>query len=310
MRYIEAVDRLRSFSAAAKELGISQPSVSNAIAAFETEIGVTLFDRTTRGVEPTVSGRVIIESIRSVLQSTSRLEKCVQVMHEPERKTLRLAFSPAVESNIVLGLAAQYSRSLPDVELVFKECTVDDLEERVGNQTVDVIFAPRNVAREHWKCCKLYSDTLRYVPSGAWTNGASSVSLREIAQRRIVLTKPICGLAQAIKGLFEQAGLALDEYPGKAISYSVLLEWAALGLGGAILPELKLGADAHKYPVLTDGVRPIQLTYSAMWHPSHLVASHVGEFVSMIARGSARNLELLSTSISSTGGAPARRQLG
>jgi DNA-binding transcriptional LysR family regulator len=96
-----------------------------------------------------------------------------------------------------------------------------------------------------------------------------------------VLTVDSCGLAPATRELFEQARIAVREYPGHAMTYAALEQWADLGIGGAILPasHVRQGPSA---PVLRDS-KPVELTYEAVWRKDLLVAQHAKEFVRYLA---------------------------
>lgn len=60
LRYAQAVAETHSFSAAAREYGVTQPALSNGIAKLEDRLGEQLFDRSTQGVTPTSFGLHIL----------------------------------------------------------------------------------------------------------------------------------------------------------------------------------------------------------------------------------------------------------
>lgn len=66
LEYFVAVARLRSMTAAAAELGIAQPTLTKSIGALEQELGVKLFQRLARGVEPTDFGQILLRHAESV----------------------------------------------------------------------------------------------------------------------------------------------------------------------------------------------------------------------------------------------------
>ncbi|MEM8701446.1 MAG: LysR substrate-binding domain-containing protein, partial [Pseudomonadota bacterium] len=68
LRSFEAASRLRSFTAAGNELGLTQAAVSTHINALETQLGHQLFERTTRKIELTASGRAYLPAVRKALQ--------------------------------------------------------------------------------------------------------------------------------------------------------------------------------------------------------------------------------------------------
>lgn len=80
-----------SFSGAAQELGLSKATVSKAISRLETELGVSLFHRTSRRLALTGSGEGLIEQARSLLNSGRQVEECGREGAVMPAGTVRLA---------------------------------------------------------------------------------------------------------------------------------------------------------------------------------------------------------------------------
>ena len=70
LRYLVNLDKERHFGRAAKRLHIAQPPLSQQIRQFEEQLGVKLFDRTTRRVDLTAAGALMLERGRSILVAT------------------------------------------------------------------------------------------------------------------------------------------------------------------------------------------------------------------------------------------------
>ena len=75
MQYILAVLKEGSFTAAARKLYISQPSLSQAIKAAETSLGAAIFDRSTDPVSLTPAGRLYVEAADQISSISSRISK-------------------------------------------------------------------------------------------------------------------------------------------------------------------------------------------------------------------------------------------
>jgi DNA-binding transcriptional LysR family regulator len=288
LTYFAAVAEAGSFTAAARNLSVRQPTVSAAVAEFEAFVGTTVFQRSRAGVELTPAGRDLLVRVRSVLSALDDVKEGVARLRDPEVKLLRLAYSPVLDVRSLSRLAEPFVAEHAEVEVVFKECQVGEVQGRVEAQQADIVCAPRGIGSPDWMRCTLYRERLRYVPPGGARPGLPvRTGLREIARDRLLLPQGVCGLADATRAMFSGAGLAIDEYPGRAISYGALEDWAELGLGGAILPESKVrSADPLPVVMLTDG--PAMLTYDAMW-PRDSLANHV--------RGFARKLPALARSL-------------
>lgn len=281
LRSAALVAELGSFSGAARRCGVSQPTVSANISELEGILGVRLFRRTTRRVELSAFGRTLLPVIADVLASADALQSGAYVLRNPEQKLLRIALSPLIDSRRLAHLLQPYRDDRPDVEIVFKECDVAGLENRLDQEQADVVFGvdiPGKAGRER---CLIYTDILRYLPRGGTDADTvqREIDVRMLADEVLVLTVGACGLAPATRALFNKAGVALQEYRGQAMSYSALQEWADLGIGAAILPETRISGPAGRFPEISIDGQPARLTYEAVWNRSTSAMPHIRDCV-------------------------------
>ena len=280
LRYAKIVAATGSFSAAARDCGVSQPTVSNAISDLESDLGAKLFKRTTRRVELTSFGKNIVRYIEGVLSSVSDLEQHADAFLNPQRTLLRVAFSPIIDSGRLMALFEPFKQGRPDLEIIYKECAVEDLEARLDSEQVDVICGIRLANTSGRGRCELYRDVLHYLPRGGLEtySGPRNITPSDMARETLILTVGTCGLAPATREMFRRGRLKLNEYPGQALSYHVLQEWAQLGLGAAILPESRIAGNAQAYPVVMSNRRPVMIHYEAVWDHRVSSSKHIKAF--------------------------------
>src|SRR3954462_49526 len=89
-----AVAHERSFSRAARELALSQPSVSNQVAALEREIGVRLLDREPGGLKLTPEGEVLLEHADAIAERFQLADEQLAVAASAQRTRLRIGAFP------------------------------------------------------------------------------------------------------------------------------------------------------------------------------------------------------------------------
>jgi DNA-binding transcriptional LysR family regulator len=112
-----AVADERSFTKAAKRLGVSQSALSHAIRGLEEQLGVRLLARTTRSVAPTAAGEQLIAELRPALGGIrGALEKIAGSRGAP-RGRLRLQVSPLALRMVVAPKLPQFARAYPDIVL-------------------------------------------------------------------------------------------------------------------------------------------------------------------------------------------------
>jgi DNA-binding transcriptional LysR family regulator len=126
-----AVARLRGFSSAARELGVSRSAVSQAVRQLEEQLGVVLFNRTTRSVALTDAGRRLVEGAGPALAQT--VATLAEVSAQPGEAVGRLRLSvprvalPFVIEPVVPAFRARHPRI--DVDVVVEDRLVDIVAE-------------------------------------------------------------------------------------------------------------------------------------------------------------------------------------
>jgi DNA-binding transcriptional LysR family regulator len=120
LRYFVAVAEEEHFGRAAARLHMSTPPLSQRIAEFETELGLVLFERTSRKVALTDAGRRLLDEARLVLRSVDRLEQVAAQLASPGIKeaTARLSIGFCHGAETIARLAARrFHERRPDVAI-------------------------------------------------------------------------------------------------------------------------------------------------------------------------------------------------
>src|SRR4051794_21352038 len=118
-----AIAEERSFTKAAKRLGVSPSAMSHAIRGLEEDLGVRLLSRTTRSVAPTEAGERLLTRLRPALHDVQDILDELSGLRDKPVGRVRLLV-PRVAGTAVLGpKLAQYTRDYPDVVL---DVTADD----------------------------------------------------------------------------------------------------------------------------------------------------------------------------------------
>lgn len=96
LRAFVAIARKRHFGSAAGELGVSQPSLSQALSMLEEGLGVRLVERNTRKVLLTPEGDALLEKAISALNAVDEFTSAASGVRDPFAQTLRLGLIPTV----------------------------------------------------------------------------------------------------------------------------------------------------------------------------------------------------------------------
>jgi DNA-binding transcriptional LysR family regulator len=294
--FANAVASTGSFTAAAAKCCVTQPTLSNGIAQLENELGQRLFVRTTRKVSLTPFGVHVLPYIGDVLSAQASLVHRARASLSPDKYLVRIGTSPLVGGNLLRLMIEPFRQRNPDVDVVLREKNMTDLHRMLDDGLLDFVFGVADVHKGSRIATLLYEEPLLFIPRGAvWSNGPRprSVQLKDIAEETYVMVPDACGLSRATRTLFRSQRRKLQEYSGEAMSYRVLEEWAALGIGAAILPKSKVAASRHAALPITDkSGRGVTIGFEAIWsrtgtHPPHLreFANHLRKVVPGIVDG-------------------------
>lgn len=136
--YVMAIAEEKSFSAAAKKLYISQPSLSQYIMRLEKQLGIKLFDRTTNPLVLTYAGEKYLESAKNILNLESRLRRELGDIADSKKGRLTIGISIPTESYILPLLLPEFHKQFPGIDIVIKEHSSEHLEALLMEGKVDI----------------------------------------------------------------------------------------------------------------------------------------------------------------------------
>src|SRR5215831_13104398 len=136
LRLFVRVARSGSFSRAARELGISQPSASRTVALLEKDIGATLFTRSTRALSLTEAGAVYLTRVEAALAALDEADHAVRGTGEL-RGLLRIAASSSFTEHMVIPRLADFLERNPKLRVVL---LINDQRQALVTEGVDVAF--------------------------------------------------------------------------------------------------------------------------------------------------------------------------
>lgn len=117
LHYFLAVAEERHFGRAAERLHIAQPPLSHAVKQLEGELGVTLFERTTRRVDLTPAGELLLERARGILAAVESARTDVARAEAGDLGRIALGFTGSTTYELLPRLSRVLREELPDVEL-------------------------------------------------------------------------------------------------------------------------------------------------------------------------------------------------
>lgn len=263
LRYAQAVAETKSFSAAAKAYGVTQPALSNGIARLEERFGARLFDRSPRGVTKTAFGARILPLIDNALSGLDAIAVEAQRLTSGDQNKIRMGVSPLIGPHLV-ARAFSAVRELPKPrDLVLREADMEELREALLAGELDLVLMPAVAPLPRFDHMIIDAEPLVVIDPMCQTG--APVDLASAGADKFIMVPDTCGLTRFTNDLFKSHEMAIHAYPGEPASYRVLEEWVSLGLGSAILPVSKLTSPDVPYRPLIDDGNEVEIFYEAVW---------------------------------------------
>ena len=139
-KYVYEVYKERSFTKAAQNLYISQPSLSARIKKIEEIIGEPLFDSSTTPLQLTEVGKVYIEAAEEITQIEQRVENYINDLAGLKTGNLAVGASTLFAAYVVPSLITQFNQKFPDVHIQLIEGNTAELEEMLGSNALDFVI--------------------------------------------------------------------------------------------------------------------------------------------------------------------------
>jgi hypothetical protein len=125
------------------------------------------------------------------------------------------------------------------------------------------LFVPKGFEMRLAGKAKFYTEDLFFLPRETSLTDHridKIVNLDKICDEVFTTAGEGCGLASSLREMFRTAGYEFRQYAGQAVSYSVLEDWASLGIGATILPRSKISKNSSNARALFLEGKPASIT--------------------------------------------------
>lgn len=274
-----------NFRAAAQTLHVSQPALSRTIKVIEDTIGARLFDRDTRHVEVTPTGRELLPIAMRILENFNSSFSELSQFLEGRSGHVTVAALPSIGVALLPDAIAAFRHHSQQVQFSLLEGPAEVLRAAVDEGRADFGISVRPGSNEPMQYRHLFDDPFvllcrRDDPLAEW----SSVSWSVFASRPFIASgfkssiRPITDAAFLQKGLHVVPAL---EYPSIAASGALV----AAGLGVTALPRLALAL------IKSDVLVAVPLQHPSLSRPIGLV-TRIGRSLSPVTRAFMDSLQL------------------
>jgi DNA-binding transcriptional LysR family regulator len=242
-----------NFRQSARDLGISQPTVSARIRHLEDVLGVRLFHRTTRRVTITDAGERLRARVERMVLETRLLVTEFREEAQLRRGRLVIGASPSVAASFLPRAISDFRRRWPDVEVELLDDFYGQAMDRLSRGDVDLAVSPYVSTDGALQFDPLIEDRFRLaVADGHPLVGRGSVTIADIAGETLISMPPESAAWATLRRAFERAGHSYT--PAFMTRYSLtMVALIRQGIGIGLVSDLvmqALDADGlHMIPV-------------------------------------------------------------
>ena len=270
--YMKTIAEKGGITAAAKQLYISQPSLSQMLRQIEEEAGVPLFDRSSLSFRPTYAGERYLHAASVLLNTNEILENELREIRGEERGRLRLGISMLRSAQLLPCILPEFASRFPKVEVALQEAGSAKLEQLLQEGSVDMALAsiePNNPLLEYRLLQKERIGILAgpASPLAQRFPPGTAISLKETENGRFVALKAGHSVRVIQDRLFQEHGL----HPGFFLETDNMetAQQIALRCGCYLLcPDSYLPSGAPFYPL--DGYESRRHFYACLRKKEHV----------------------------------------
>lgn len=145
LRAFVATAKAGSFSAAAKQLHVTQSALSVLVKDLEGDLGVRLLDRTTRNVRVSEVGQAFLPLVSRILQDLEHAIRGVADLRDLKRGVARIAAPQLMSVTLVPSVLATHRARYPGVEVRIVECLMEEVEAKLVSGEADLSVGPERI---------------------------------------------------------------------------------------------------------------------------------------------------------------------
>ena len=287
IRFVVAVAEVGSMAKAAGELGVTQSAVSQVIAGLEADLGVQLFDRSRRGVTPTVYGEALIRRGLAALDEIRTGLEEIDFLKNDGRGVIRIGCPETLAASVLPLALETFSKQLPAVTVEVETFTGAEAADKLLDRSIDLVLARDGpglnalLNASDFQVTRLFEDKLKIVVGNTsrWAK-IRHVSLEDLADAPWIVL-PYGWGEGVLPEAFAAKGLPAPHIALKTFSIHLRLHLLATGQYVTALPQsvFRLHADRFGLKELALALPPLPYGVALVTLKNRTLTRTVDQFI-------------------------------
>ena len=202
-----------SFSKAAKQLHLTQPTISHHIKTLERDLGVELFDRSGSNLRLTEAGRLLLPRARKLVHQSIEMREMMASLQQEVAGHLRLACSTAAGKYILPLLSARFCRRYPGTRVSILTCTPDYVVPRLleGEANLGVVSS-YDICKNGLDCQEFFKNSITLIVSTdhPWAY-CQSIEPADLLDEPMIIREPTSGTRRVMLTELAKHDITMDD---------------------------------------------------------------------------------------------------
>ncbi|WP_322861407.1 hydrogen peroxide-inducible genes activator [Mycobacterium europaeum] len=247
LRAFAAIAEKRQFSSAATSLGVSQSTLSQALAALETGLGTRLIERSTRRVLLTAEGAELLPRAQAVIEAVDAFSAAAAGSSDPLRAGMRLGLIPTVAPYVLPTVLAGLAEQFPGMTLRVTEDQTERLLTVLREGALDAALMALPVDAGGVTAVPIYDeDFVLALPPGHPLSGKRRVPATALADLPLLLLEEGHCLRDQALEVCHKAGVRAELANTRAASLATAVQCVTGGLGVTLIPQSAVPVEATR----------------------------------------------------------------
>ncbi|WP_122442976.1 hydrogen peroxide-inducible genes activator [Mycobacterium attenuatum] len=247
LRAFVAVANKQHFSSAATTLGVSQSTLSQALAALEAGLGTHLVERSTRRVLLTAEGMHLLPLAQVVVEAADAFSTAAGGVADPLHGSIRLGMIPTVAPYVLPTVLAGLTRQLPTLTAHVVEDQTQRLLAALRDGALDAAMIAVPADSDGVTQIPMYEeDFVLALPPGHRLAGKRQVPATALAQLPLLLLDEGHCLRDQALDVCRRAGVSVELADTRAASLATAVQCVAGGLGVTLIPQSAVAVEAAR----------------------------------------------------------------
>lgn len=263
----------KSFSKAAKELFLTQPTISAHISSLEKELNVRLFVRNTKEVDLSEDGKRLYSYAKQMVELEKKVEEVFGKREEGVQHCIRIAASTVPAQYLLPDILARFNEKYPEEQFKIQETDSTQVVEKIVEQSIDVGFTGTVLEKKHCVYLPFYKDELIIITPNTekyrklqQENGKATW----ITEEAVIMREEGSGTRKEAEKQLKKHGISMDSLNiiASIENQETIKRSVENGMGVSIISRLAVKKEIENgqllgFPLVSgDKVRDINIVYN------------------------------------------------